>query len=235
MAPPPPSLVEELVEEILLCTPLDEPERLVHAALVCKAWCSLVSDPGFRRRFCERHRSRATVLGFLRNFAKKRDIMTTYFIPTCSFRPRHDALRGWRVIDCRHGRVLLLSERGQSTSKCWYFSLAVWDPITGNQRNLPRVPCTDGTWRAAVLCAAKCDHLDCHRGPFLVVVMATYNDGMTSAYVYSSESDAWDEPTFAQHQICLLEEGRGAHAGNALYFIRSIRRMTLHLVMACIG
>ncbi|TVU41292.1 hypothetical protein EJB05_14797, partial [Eragrostis curvula] len=221
MPPPPPSLVEELVEEILLRTPPDEPERFVHAALVCKAWCRLVSDPGFRRRFCERHRSRVPVLGVLRSISKRSDVMTTHFIPTCSFRPRRDALRRWRAIDCRHGRVLLLSERGESTSKRWYLALAVWDPITGNQRNLPWVPRTDGTWRAAVLCAAaagECDHLYCHRGPFLVVVVGTHRDGMISAYAYSSESDAWSEPTFAQHQICLSEEGRAAHAGNALYF-----------------
>ena len=47
MAPRPPELVDELVEEVLRLPPGD-PTSLLRAALV---WCRLVSDPGFRRRF----------------------------------------------------------------------------------------------------------------------------------------------------------------------------------------
>ena len=47
----PPTLMDELVEEILLRLPSDEAAQLVCAALVCKHWCRLVTDPGFRCRF----------------------------------------------------------------------------------------------------------------------------------------------------------------------------------------
>ena len=57
MPPPPRSLPEELVEEILLRFPPNDPARLVHAALVCKPWRAIVSGAGFRRRFREFHRT----------------------------------------------------------------------------------------------------------------------------------------------------------------------------------
>ncbi|KAL6622694.1 hypothetical protein ACP70R_018680 [Stipagrostis hirtigluma subsp. patula] len=49
--PPPPELMEELVEEVLLRFPPEEPASLVRAALVCRGWRCIVSDPFFRRRF----------------------------------------------------------------------------------------------------------------------------------------------------------------------------------------
>ena len=56
--------MEELIEEILLRFPPHDPALLVHAALVCKQWCRLVSGAGFRRRFREFHRT-PPMLGFL--------------------------------------------------------------------------------------------------------------------------------------------------------------------------
>ncbi|TVU41300.1 hypothetical protein EJB05_14805, partial [Eragrostis curvula] len=79
------------------------------------------------------------------------------------------------------------------------------------------------SWNAAVLCAAAagdCDHLDCHRGAFLVCFVASYRKG-TVACVYSSESDAWGEPTSTPRQDWFSdsENARAAHVGNALYFV----------------
>ncbi|CAN6381084.1 unnamed protein product [Urochloa humidicola] len=54
MAPPPrPSsaLMDELVEEVALRIPPDDPACLLRGALVCKSWWRIVSDPGFRRRY----------------------------------------------------------------------------------------------------------------------------------------------------------------------------------------
>ncbi|CAN6170792.1 unnamed protein product, partial [Urochloa humidicola] len=55
LPPPPPSpaaeLMEELVGEILLRLPPDEPEHLFRAALVCKPWLRVLCDPSFRRRY----------------------------------------------------------------------------------------------------------------------------------------------------------------------------------------
>jgi hypothetical protein len=59
MVPPPPELIEKLVEEVLLRFPLDDPTSLVRAALVCKLWCHLVSGTAFHRRFHEFHRGAA--------------------------------------------------------------------------------------------------------------------------------------------------------------------------------
>ncbi|CAN6170684.1 unnamed protein product [Urochloa humidicola] len=89
-APPrrPPALVDELVEEILLRVPPDDPARLVRAALVCNRWRRIVSDPGFRRRFLELHRA-PPMLGFLRNLGSQ-----SSFVSTSSFRPLR--LRGHR-------------------------------------------------------------------------------------------------------------------------------------------
>jgi hypothetical protein len=44
-----PVLSDDLIGEIILRFPSDEPELLVRAALVSKRWCRLISDPGFRR------------------------------------------------------------------------------------------------------------------------------------------------------------------------------------------
>ena len=77
-------------------------------------------------------------------------------------------------------------------------------------------------WTAAVLCAAAeggCDHLDCHRGHFLVVFVCT-GSREAVACVYSSETGAWSGPATAQ-----LRRDRvhlavpSALVGNALHFM----------------
>lgn len=87
------------------------------------------------------------------------------------------------AVDAHHGRVLL-ARMGflEEPSTCRF---AVWDPITGDLLELPRLPrrpTADFTWKAVVLCASirspsstssSCDHLDCHRRPFLVVFVGT--------------------------------------------------------------
>ncbi|KAJ1273972.1 hypothetical protein BS78_05G027300 [Paspalum vaginatum] len=98
----------------------------------------------------------------------------------------------------------------------------VWDPITGEQRKLPLLPSRyPRSWNAAVLCASPagtCDHLDCHRGPFLVVLVGMDQSG-TLSYVYSSETAAWSEGPSV-----LLPQYPGymmpsVLSGNTLYFL----------------
>jgi hypothetical protein len=61
-----PALMEELVEEILLRLPPEEPAHLVRCAMVCKAWRRILSDGGFRRRYRRFHRATPpTVLGYV--------------------------------------------------------------------------------------------------------------------------------------------------------------------------
>jgi hypothetical protein len=134
---PPPELMDELVEEILVRFPPDDPASLVRAALVCKPWCRLVSGTAFHRRFREFHLHRGggaapPLLGVLYTGTTKQQQVSddtdcrcikrarimrepaACFVPTTSFRPgpAHAAnsrrrYYGWRAIDARHGRVLL--------------------------------------------------------------------------------------------------------------------------------
>jgi len=106
MAPPPrhvPALVDDLIEEILIRCPPDDAAVLVRATAVCKDWLRVVSGPGFRRWFCERHRT-APMLGFLYYGG------TPFrFEPTTSFRPHYASvdIGVQSALDARHGRVLL--------------------------------------------------------------------------------------------------------------------------------
>ncbi|KAG2560955.1 uncharacterized protein LOC120643928 [Panicum virgatum] len=129
--PPPPQLLDELVEEVLLRFPPDDPASLLRAALVCKRWSRLVSARRFRARFRGFHRA-PPMLGAVVN--------DDGFVPTSSFRRQvHAELRrGWMVLDARHGRVLFHSVN--CYSQPWVPTLALWDPFTGERRELPRMP-----------------------------------------------------------------------------------------------
>ncbi|CAN6209456.1 unnamed protein product [Urochloa humidicola] len=228
--PPPPALMDELIEEFLLRLPPDDPASLVRAALVCKPWGRLVSCPRFRRRYREHHRT-PPLLGFVQAYSGSNSTHIARFVSTSSFRPPRAELRGWIAIHSCHGRVLCtLPPWGDEPQQN---RLAVWDLMTGEQRELPRLPWCPypGTrWNSAMLCAssvgAGCSHLDCHRGPFLVAFVGTLY-GQTVANVYSSETDAWGEATFTldddYEQFCLLT---GAFVGNTLYF-SNLRRTKL--------
>jgi hypothetical protein len=79
MAPrpaPEEALMDELVGEILLRIPPHDPASLLHAALVCKRWGRIVSDPGFRGRFREFHRT-PPMLGFFRERGQSYSFVST--------------------------------------------------------------------------------------------------------------------------------------------------------------
>jgi hypothetical protein len=78
------------------------------------------------------------------------------------------------------------------------------------------------------MCAADggCDHLDCHRGSFLVVVVfiALYPEERMFTLIYASEANAWSEVASNQHYLDDLCEDKfeiasGILLGNALYFL----------------
>ncbi|OEL38079.1 hypothetical protein BAE44_0000902 [Dichanthelium oligosanthes] len=165
------ALLDDLVEEVLLRLPPDDPASLVRAALVCKLWCSIISDPGFRRRFRGFHRAPPT-LGAVYN-AVDGDAYVARFKPCASFPPRADR-RGKAVLDCRHGRVLLrgMPPVGEDLNLPSKF-VEVWDPVTDEQWEVPMHSLYPYKfYDIVVLCAANgtCSHLDCHGGPFLVVI-----------------------------------------------------------------
>ncbi|CAN6196684.1 unnamed protein product, partial [Urochloa humidicola] len=218
--PPPPgsALTEELVEEVLLRFPPADPSRLVAAALVCRRWRALLAGPGFRRRFCEHHRS-PPLLGLLCNTPTG-----ARFLPSCAFRPpglpHSSVFRGWRALDARHGRVLLRWDPPARHAAASCPALVVWDPITDRRKDLPPLLWAPYpySWNAAVLCStAGCDHLDCCGGHFLVVVVGTNGKEMF-AHVYSSEADAWGEHASARYPGDSVDFAPSALVGNALYF-----------------
>ncbi|KAK1642727.1 hypothetical protein QYE76_060532 [Lolium multiflorum] len=200
----PPALPEELVEEILLRLPPDDPGCLLRASLVCKTWGLAVSHSGFRRRFHDHHRL-PPVLGFLHGWNNER---ISHFIPTTasSFSLAAPDWRSWRAIDCRHGRALFLSN---DPGGAW--ELLLWEPTTGAQWRVPVPTAFESEFpTAAVFCAADgCDHLDCLGGPFRLVFLFTSifdyftpsEDRVTSACVYSSETGTWGEPTSLRGEI----------------------------------
>ncbi|WVZ61583.1 hypothetical protein U9M48_011435 [Paspalum notatum var. saurae] len=218
MASPSP-LMDELVEEVLLLLPPNTPASLVRAGLVCKRWCHLVSDPGFRRRFREFHRSLpATTLGFLCSYSPAEG-GNTRFVPTPASPLRRANHRAFQA-DSRHGRILLHGYLASTVAS----GLVVWDPIADERIGLPRPPLFLDSLNAAVLCAAAsaapgasaCDHTDC---PFVVVLVGTRGDHVFSC-VYSAAAAAWGEPASAPHSGCgMIRRTRSALVGAALYFV----------------
>ncbi|KAF7068941.1 hypothetical protein CFC21_074643 [Triticum aestivum] len=189
MAAAPPSLPDDLIQEILLRFPTDDPTCLLRSSLVCKGWSNIIFHPSFRRRLHKIHEA-SPVLGFLHDEANER---TPYFIPTTasSFSLAAPDHRSWRALDCRHGRALFLS-RSQDAKE-----LLVWEPITGTQERVPLpVAFEFGYSAAAVFCAVdRCDHRGCLGGPFCVLfVFSSKEDAdeyVTSACAYSLEIGAW--------------------------------------------
>jgi hypothetical protein len=147
------------------------------------------------------------MLGFLKNprrTARTVDhVHAPRFVPITSAtpvpKPAFD-FSVWRALSCYHGRIVV--DEGYIGVE-----LAVWEPVTGHRRKLPRprIPIGFNTAAAFLCVVGSCNHLDCHGGPFLVVsvasgklsVHAADRDRLAWACVYSSETDAWGTPTSA--------------------------------------
>ncbi|CAL5077957.1 unnamed protein product [Urochloa decumbens] len=216
---PPPALMDDLIGEILLRLPPDDPACLFRAALVCKPWRRLLSDDAFLRRYRAFHRT-PPVLGFFHDGHHIFRFVPRFF-PVCGASPiPHPDPDCWTV-DCRHGRVLLHS---LATSH-----LMVWDPIAGDHEEIPLPVNEDDEeselFTAAVICASGgCSHLDCRRGPYLIVFAGADSDdegGVAWARVYSSVSDDWSS-LVSVHLGPVLDAGdvmgKSLLAGDALYF-----------------
>ncbi|KAK3124336.1 hypothetical protein QOZ80_7BG0585230 [Eleusine coracana subsp. coracana] len=217
MPRPPPDLVDDAIAEILIRVSPDEPADLVRASLVCKLWRRLLSDPAFLSRYRRFHRT-PPLFGFFHDVGRVQT--NPGFVPTTAASPFHQSALQCHpclVFDCRHGRVLL---RIVGTDR-----FVVWDPITGHREEL-RIPCIgDPLFSAAVLCAASdCDHRDCHGGPFTVVYAGTDvgGDGFPYAYVYSSETSAWNVGAFTME----LKSGRARKISEAKIFYFVVPFMT---------
>ncbi|XP_044353017.1 uncharacterized protein [Triticum aestivum] len=216
MAPPPPpsaALPDELVEEILLRLPTDDPACLLRSSLVSKAWSGAVSGPGFRRLLHELHGT-PPVLGLLHD--QDSDRAPSFFPTTASsFSLAVPDGRSWLARDCCHGRALFFPKCEDAKE------LLVWEPITGAQHLMP-VPAAleRGYLAVAVLCTADgCDHRDCLGSPFRVLFVFPGGYG-TSACVYWSETGAWGEPASTHDDLMVYIQHSGILDGSSqLYFV----------------
>ncbi|CAM0876988.1 unnamed protein product [Alopecurus aequalis] len=149
MSSPPPFLVDDLVEEVLLRLPPDDPACLVRASAACKLWRRILAAPRFRRRYRQFHGT-PPVLGLFHKDGR--------FAPTASLPRALPDRPHWRALDCRHGRALFVTYTGYPAPVS-PLDLAVLDPLTGRQRRVPLPFVGELSFSAGVLCATKgCGH-----------------------------------------------------------------------------
>jgi hypothetical protein len=218
-------LMEELIEEILLRLPPNEPAYLVRTALVCKSWHRILSDRGFHRRYRAFHRTPPLLGYYLHSLFYVYNPAIPLFVPTSTTVPPFitplplGPSKSWRAVDCRHGRVLLLRIL-DDPDDCSH--LIVCDPVTGDQHRLsiPVYHPNGERYNGAVLCAADgCDHVDCHGGPFIVVFVVSGVDHVVRASMYSSETRAWGAPSSVDVGVRNgLNDRPNLLAQGALYF-----------------
>ncbi|CAL5089185.1 unnamed protein product [Urochloa decumbens] len=198
---PVPELMDDLIGEVLLRLPPDDPVGLINATLVCKRWHRIFSDPGFRHRFRELHLHLfppRMLGGFLCNLT-----WVSKFVPTSLYLHHAEARRDWRALDARHGRVLLHGVPKDAWTNPLDSGLFVWDPATDHCTEVPSPPrkayagCLR-TWNATVLCAAAgaCDGRRCGRKPFVVVVVGSGAFTCKYSCVYSSSDGEWRNRTY---------------------------------------
>ena len=115
MAAPPLELADDVIPEILLRLPPDEPKWLFRAALACKPWLRTISDPTFLHRYRAFHGA-PPLLGLIDvDPLTDRDprFIATTAMPAFSFPiPVFDTISAWRNVsayplDRRHGRALI--------------------------------------------------------------------------------------------------------------------------------
>ncbi|KAF8772445.1 hypothetical protein HU200_005772 [Digitaria exilis] len=195
----------------------DDPVSLVRAAAVCRGGAASSPLPGFRRRFAQRHRT-APMLGFFANIRDDNNytFLARFVPPPASAHPARTS--------ATTARSTPATAASSSSESPGIVRLEVWDPVTDDLHKLPdmtRLCYPTTSWNAAVVCAAHgaCDHLDCHRGPFLVVLLDTGLE--MHVFVYSSESGAWNRLTCGPppSPICSVRMVSPALLGNALHFL----------------
>ncbi|CAL4924304.1 unnamed protein product [Urochloa decumbens] len=182
---------DDLFLDIFLRLP-PEPENLLVASLVCKRWSRIIRDPAFLARFRAFHRA-TPVLGFYQNIGGRSSIR---FVPIADPAPRLSAPECFqngtcRVLDCRHGRVLICDDS--------LMALFVWDPMAVTAYDVGSLPELSGeeNFTAVLVCSpGNDDHTDCHSAPFRVVYVDNSEDDdqlLVSVRVFFSETDSWAE------------------------------------------
>ncbi|KAI4979311.1 hypothetical protein ZWY2020_016064 [Hordeum vulgare] len=233
----PPLEDEDLLAEVLLRLP-PQPSSIPRASLVCNPWRSLLSDPGFLRRFRLHHRRSAPLLGFFDISHVQGSFHDIYFIPTMD---RPDRLRDRRfylpatypdysyrrLVGCRDGLVLILQLPWRCPRRAPPASwrpVLVWDPVSGDKHPIAFPQGFDDykllRWwiNGAVL---RRDGLD-HFQVILIVPEEEKQNRRLLAWVYSSETSEWGDPmsTLLPSWDFLSNPDKPAVlAGNSLYWI----------------
>lgn len=187
MAPPSPYLIPTWSARSWSASRRTIPRHSCVPPLSARPWCRLLCDRAFRRRYGAFHRA-PPLLGYIHNHSTRGPRFVSTATPSSPPLKAFDGCTtsndGWRVIDCRHGRVLFEAVdpyRNWRNILCWVPdvspSLVVWDSGTCEKKLLSEAPFPGRQFfNAAVICAARgCDHLDCRGGPFLVALVG-YND-----------------------------------------------------------
>ncbi|KAI4966804.1 hypothetical protein ZWY2020_035980 [Hordeum vulgare] len=218
--PPAPELSMDLVEQILIRLPPDDPGCLFRASLVCRLWRGLLTSADFARRYREFHRT-PPLLGFFENH----DTVKPWFAPSSPaaspFPPLFPDRRDLYVLDSRHALVLLRNPI-RTDDNDHAVSLIVWDPVGRRQWEFPPPDFASTVLYdvGVVVCAADhCDHLACHGSSFLVGYVGT---DYSSAYasVFSSETNSWSPTVSCSHpDIQILICQPKPLVGNAAYSI----------------
>ncbi|CAL4941218.1 unnamed protein product [Urochloa decumbens] len=167
------SIPDDALAEILLRVP-PHPNCLARASLAGKGPRRVTTSPDFHRTFRKRHNSAPPpLLGF---FHDDGDLPSNFLpvgdspdrVSAAAFDPMEEE-PGWRVVDSRHGRVLLRSPDR--------LRFLVWEPMAG-RRSYVDVPPPDHAEHykfssAALVCTAAHEeeghHIDCHDCPLSIL------------------------------------------------------------------
>ncbi|OEL23274.1 hypothetical protein BAE44_0015703 [Dichanthelium oligosanthes] len=140
--------------------PPDDITFLLRASLACRRWRRVLADPAFLRQHRALHRT-PSVPSFFRVVSKEMPYCSRYVQDNpASRRPAGCDLPGWLVLDCRHGRALFATPSPSLGTEVT-LDLLVWNPLTGEQRNLPHLsppPTTGVIIRNAGYITPACMH-----------------------------------------------------------------------------
>uniref|UniRef100_A0ACD5WI30 Uncharacterized protein n=1 Tax=Avena sativa TaxID=4498 RepID=A0ACD5WI30_AVESA len=219
---------DDLLHEILLRLP-PQPPYLLRASLVCKRWRRLATDPRFLRRFRLYHGVPPLLGVFLNHddfFSFRPTLDPPSRIPPERFALRLDDHRGWRLFNCRHGRVLLINMARRQ--------FIVWNPISDDGCLVAVPPEFHGIHTGAVLRAT-----DDHSSPFKVVLLGANEDGnQTLVRVYSSETTTWGVLVSISTELPCMEykdsyiSTPSTLVGNTLYWWTGIDWWIRHGILA---
>ncbi|CAL4924336.1 unnamed protein product [Urochloa decumbens] len=201
-APSSESLPDDALAEILLRVP-PHPNCLARASLAGKGPRRVTTSPEFLRAFRKRHNSAPPpLLGFFHDDGD----LPSNFLPVGDSPNRVSAAAfdhmdeepGWRVVDSRHGRVLLRSPDR--------LRFLVWEPMAGRRSYVDAPPPDHADHykfsSAALVCTAAHEeeeegrhHIDCHDCPLSVLFVVTPGRaGTTVVYLCSPEQGVpWEE------------------------------------------